>query len=48
VTSFRDDGYAAVDWAARYLEEVGDHPVLAQVSPGELSSRLPESAPEQG
>jgi aromatic-L-amino-acid/L-tryptophan decarboxylase len=48
VTSFREDGYAAVDWAARYLEEVGDHPVLAQVSPGELSSRLPESAPEQG
>jgi len=48
VTSFREDGYAAVDWAARYLEEVGDHPVLAQVSPGELSSKLPASAPEEG
>jgi aromatic-L-amino-acid decarboxylase len=46
--SFRDDGYAAVDWAARYLERVGELPVLAQVEPGELSARLPESAPETG
>jgi aromatic-L-amino-acid/L-tryptophan decarboxylase len=44
--TFRDDGYAAVDWAARYLERVGELPVLAQVAPGELSSNLPESAPE--
>jgi aromatic-L-amino-acid decarboxylase len=46
--SFRDDGYAAVDWAARYLERVGELPVLAQVSPGELSALLPLSAPETG
>jgi len=46
--SFRDDGYAAVDWAARYLERVADLPVLAQVAPGELSAKLPESAPERG
>jgi len=46
--SFRDDGYAAVDWAARYLERVGELPVLAQVEPGELSARLPASAPETG
>jgi aromatic-L-amino-acid decarboxylase len=46
--SFRDDGYAAVDWAADYLERVGDLPVLAQVAPGELSARLPALAPEQG
>jgi aromatic-L-amino-acid decarboxylase len=45
--SFRDEGYAAVDWAARYLERVGELPVLAQVAPGELSARLPESAPEE-
>jgi aromatic-L-amino-acid decarboxylase len=48
VSSFREDGYAAVDWAARYLETVGELPVLAQVSPGELSAKLPVSAPEQG
>jgi aromatic-L-amino-acid/L-tryptophan decarboxylase len=46
--SFRDDGYAAVDWAAGYLERVGELPVLAQVEPGELSAQLPASAPETG
>jgi aromatic-L-amino-acid/L-tryptophan decarboxylase len=46
--TFRDDGYAAVDWAADYLDRVGDLPVLAQVRPGELSARLPDTPPEQG
>jgi aromatic-L-amino-acid/L-tryptophan decarboxylase len=46
--SFRDDGYAAVDWAARYLETVGDLPVLAQVAPGDLSAKLAASPPEEG
>ena len=46
--TFREDGYAAVDWAARYLESVDELPVLARVAPGELSARLPVSAPEEG
>ena len=46
--SFRDDGAAALEWAARYLERVGDLPVLAQVEPGEIRSRLPVSPPETG
>jgi aromatic-L-amino-acid decarboxylase len=46
--SFRDDGAAALDWAARYLENVGDYPVLAQVRPGDVRSRLPQSPPEEG
>jgi aromatic-L-amino-acid/L-tryptophan decarboxylase len=46
--TFREDGYAAVDWAADYLERIGDLPVLAQVAPGELSAKLPPSAPERG
>jgi aromatic-L-amino-acid/L-tryptophan decarboxylase len=46
--SFRDDGAAALEWAARYLEHVGDYPVLAQVRPGEIRSRLPASPPETG
>ena len=46
--SFREDGYAAVDWAARYLERIDELPVLAQVEPGELSSRLPSAPPERG
>jgi aromatic-L-amino-acid/L-tryptophan decarboxylase len=46
--TFREDGYAAVDWAARYLERVDELPVLAQVAPGELSARLPDAPPESG
>ncbi|HEX6789455.1 MAG TPA: pyridoxal-dependent decarboxylase [Gaiellaceae bacterium] len=46
--SFREDGYAAVDWASRYLERIDELPVLAQVKPGELSARLPAVPPEQG
>jgi aromatic-L-amino-acid decarboxylase len=46
--SFREDGYAAVDWAADYLERVRELPVLAQVKPGELRARLPASPPEEG
>ena len=44
--SFRDDGAAAVEWAARYLETVREQPVLARVAPGELAARLPAEAPE--
>jgi aromatic-L-amino-acid decarboxylase len=46
--SFREDGHRAVDWAADYLERVGDLPVLARVSPGEIRARLPQSPPERG
>ena len=44
---FREDGAAALEWAARYLERVDELPVLAQVKPGELAAQLPASAPEQ-
>ncbi|HUH14250.1 MAG TPA: aminotransferase class V-fold PLP-dependent enzyme [Gaiellaceae bacterium] len=44
--SFREDGAAAVEWVASYLERLRDFPVLAQVEPGELRSRLPASPPE--
>ncbi|HVH52220.1 MAG TPA: aminotransferase class V-fold PLP-dependent enzyme [Gaiellaceae bacterium] len=47
VTDFREDGAAALEWAARYLDRVGELPVLAQVKPGELYAKLPASAPEQ-
>ena len=48
MSDFREDGHAAVEWAARYLERVGELPVLARVQPGELSAQLPVSPPEQG
>ncbi len=46
LTDLRSDGAAALEWAARYLERVGELPVLAQVTPGEIRSRLPAKAPE--
>ena len=45
-SDFRADGYAAVDWAADYLERVGALPVLAQVAPGDIRARLPDRAPD--
>jgi aromatic-L-amino-acid decarboxylase len=48
LTDLRTDGEAALEWAARYLERVGELPVLAQVAPGEIRARLPASAPDEG
>ena len=45
--SFREDGAAALEWAARYLETVGDLPVLAQVAPGDIRGKLPQSPPDE-
>jgi aromatic-L-amino-acid decarboxylase len=47
LTDFREDGAAALEWAARYLERVNELPVLAQVKPGELTAKLPDAPPEQ-
>ena len=45
--TFREDGAAALEWAARYLERVGELPVLAQVQPGEIRASLPASPPDR-
>jgi aromatic-L-amino-acid decarboxylase len=47
VSSLRQDGPAALEWAARYLERVGELPVLAPVAPGEIRARLPASPPDE-
>jgi aromatic-L-amino-acid decarboxylase len=47
LTDLRADGAAAIEWAARYLERVDRLPVLAQVKPGEIRSRLPASPPDE-
>jgi aromatic-L-amino-acid decarboxylase len=44
--TLRDDGPAALEWAAQYLERLRELPVLAQVEPGEIRSRLPASPPD--
>ncbi len=47
VSTFREDGAAALDWVARYLEDVREYPVMARVQPGALRAALPEAPPEQ-
>src|SRR5882757_602875 len=44
---FREDGAAALEWAAAYLERVGELPVLAQVKPGDVRAALPQSPPDE-
>ncbi len=45
---FRRFGHEAIDRVADYLERVSDLPVLAQVEPNELISRLPPTPPAEG
>jgi len=39
---------AVAHWVTRYLEGVGEYPVLARVRPGEIRDRLPPSMPTEG
>ncbi|MEX0592608.1 MAG: pyridoxal-dependent decarboxylase [Nitriliruptoraceae bacterium] len=45
--AFRRHGRDVIDWIADYFENVGDRPVLAQVSPGEVRAQLPDHAPNE-
>jgi aromatic-L-amino-acid decarboxylase len=45
---FRRHGHAVVDWIADYHSRVESFPVLSRVQPGEIRSKLPANAPEQG
>ncbi len=45
---FRKQGHAAVEWVARYMEEVESYPVLSQVQPGDIRAQLPPHPPEEG
>src|SRR5437773_11590728 len=45
---FRRLGHEIIDWIANYFEHIEDLPVLAQIEPGDLKSRLPESPPAKG
>jgi len=45
---FRRYGHELVEWIAGYYERIEDFPVLAQVEPGWLKSKIPRTAPEKG
>lgn len=45
---FREEGKKIIDWIADYYEQIENYPILSQVKPGEIKSKLPESAPQTG
>ncbi len=45
---FRRFGHQLIDWVSDYFEKIETLPVLAQIEPGDLKSRLPATPPEQG
>ena len=45
---FRRYGHEVVDFIAEYFSQQERYPVLAQIRPGELRSKLPASPPESG
>lgn len=45
---FKKQGYKVIDWLADYYEHVEEYPVLSQVEPGDIRSKLPEKAPNTG
>ncbi len=45
---FRRQGHAVVDWIADYHSRIESFPVMSRVQPGEIRSKLPPRAPEQG
>ena len=47
MVDLRTDGHAALDWAADYLERVGDLPVLAQVAPGDIRAAAARPCPRR-
>ncbi len=48
INDFREHGHKLIDWIADYLETVESKPVLAQIKPGDIKNKLPESPPTKG
>jgi aromatic-L-amino-acid decarboxylase len=47
LSTFREDGADALEWVARYLDDIRERPVLARVEPGAIRSALPASPPDE-
>jgi aromatic-L-amino-acid/L-tryptophan decarboxylase len=44
---FKEVGYKLIDWSADYLDNIEKFPVLPNVKPGEIRSKLPKDAPDE-
>ncbi len=45
---FKKYGNQLIDWITAYLSDIEKYPVLGQIQPGDLKSKLPAKAPEAG
>lgn len=45
---FFKNGHKLVDWIADYLNNIEKYPPLAQVSPGDILKRIPQTPPKNG
>lgn len=48
IDEFRREGHKLIDWMADYLDNIEERPVLAQIEPGEVKSKLPDEPPQSG
>ena len=44
---FKKYGHQIIDWIAEYLKNIESYPVLSQVKPGDIKSKLSKSAPKE-
>lgn len=45
---FKNAGYSLIDWAADYLNNIEEYPVLPNIKPGDIKSKLPDEPPFEG
>lgn len=45
---FKEVGKKLIDWSADYLENIEKYPVLSNVKPGDVKSKLPQTPPQKG
>ncbi len=45
---FRKSGYQLVDWITNYLKDIEQYPPLANVNPGDILKRIPQTPPTRG
>ncbi len=48
IEEFRKNGHQLVDWIADYLKDIEKYPPLAQVNPGDILKRIPQTPPQKG
>ncbi|MEW6196837.1 MAG: pyridoxal-dependent decarboxylase [Bacteroidota bacterium] len=44
---FKKYGHELIDWIADYLDNIETYPVLPDMKPGDIKSKLPQTAPQQ-